>query len=288
MRKQNYRKKVSRRPRSKKGVVRSALAKSWKKSVARVVKKTLSSHVEVKSASYVSTVTPVNTLAGSSSMIGTNVIPVSPYWDSTIATDRFLRISQGTGEANRVGNVIRTKSCKGKIVIYPKPYNVANNPSDSNRPTLVTFWCVSPKNKFMSPSTAANRFDIGLFDNGNTVDGYRSQLLDLVQPINNDLFTLHFKRTYKLGHATYDNGIAGDGDQEFWTNNDYKMNHIINFDFTKFMPKRIVYQDGDDIPNCKTLYLFVGIAKADGSSYSSSSNYPVDMYLNLDFRYTDM
>lgn len=221
-------------------------------------------------------------------MVATNVFCLTPYWDPSVTADRFIQISQGTGEANRVGNEIRLQSLKGKVVLYPAPYNTGTNPSDSARPTIVTFWCVTPKQKFMSPTLAAQRFDLGLYDDGNAVRGYQSQLLDLVYPINNDMFTVHFKRSYKLGHATTDNGIVGDGDQEFWTNNDYKMNHILNFNFTKFAPKIIRFQDSTEIGLNKTLYLFVGVAKADGSAYASGSNFPVDMYLNLTCDFTDM
>lgn len=282
MRKQNYRKKSSRRPRTRGAIIRTALGKSWKKSVAKVCKRVISKQAEVKEQTWTTTTTPGNTLQSPSTMVGKNVFPLSPF-------TAFLTVNQGNGQSNRVGNVIQLKSLTGKIVLYPKPYDIANNPSDSNRPAIVTFWCVTPKQKYFTPTDMASAFDTTFFDNGNSSQGYTSSLLDLVLPFNEDKFSLHFKRSYKLGHSgPTDNGVPTDAINEYWSNNDYKMNHIINFNFTKFMPKRITFDDTTSDATCRTVYLIVGIAKADGTAYSGSSYYPVDMYMNLNLKYTDM
>lgn len=269
----------------KKAVVRKALRKASNKKIAKVCKRVVSSMIEHKQQIWTATVSPVNTLASSTGFVNTNVFCLTPNTSS-------YTIPQGTGEANRIGNVIKTTKCRMKIVLYPKPYSTVLNPSDSCRPLIVTFWCVSPKNKYLSPTDMAALYDTQFFNNGNSSQGYQSSLLDSVLPINTDVVTVHFKRQFKLGHSTTapspmnTTGSALDYNTS-WSNNDFKMNHIINFDFTRWMPKRVPFNDGSDIPFCKTLYLLVSIAKADGTAYSSGSNYPLDMYYNLDYQYID-
>lgn len=281
----NFRRKTSRRPKGKRAVIRKALRTHWKKSVAKVAKRVMERAIETKSQLNSLEVTPGNRLQTDLTMVNRNVFVLTPNPAS-------YTIQQSVGESGRVGNVITVKKMTAKIIIYPRLYSAASNPSDSARPTHVTFWCVSPKNKYLSPESMANLFKTQFFNNGNSSQGYQSQLYDNLLPINTDVVTCHFKRTYKLARSNYVDqtataAIAPFPDAAQYANNDFKMSHIINFDFTKFMPKRIPFNDNSDIPFCKTLYLLVGVAKADGTAYVSGSNYPVQMSVNFDIQYKD-
>lgn len=277
-------KKSSRRPRGRRAVIRRALAKSWKRSVAKVCKRVISRQVEVKSAQLITAVSPKNFLVTNTDYVGNNVFCITP-------TSGFISILQGDGQSDRTGNQIRTKSCKAKIVLYPKPYDsvVNNNP----KPTIVTFWCVSPKSGYMSPATMADTFDVSMWQSGSSFTGYQSQLYDMTIPINKDVLTVHFVRSYKLGHAsnygtTAIQSNASNSTNAQYSTNEYKLNHIINFDFTRFLPKTIKFNDNSALSNAKTVYLIVGIANADGTTFSSGTGQqPVDMWMTLDYKYTD-
>lgn len=282
--KRKYRRRALRKSSGKKAVVRKALRKSATKRVARVCKRVISSMAEVKTTQTTYTVSPRNQLDTQANFLLNNVIPLSPNND-------INPIIQGTNQEQRTGNSITTKYCKGRFVLYPNPYSAINNVNA--KPTIVKFWCVSAKDGYMSPSSMSNIFDISMFQEGSTSTGYTSTLVDLISPINKDVLTLHWSRTYKLGHSTvYGNANAttSPGNVEAqWANNDYKMNHIINFDFTKHMKKTFTYNDNTAIPNGKNLFLLVGICYADGRPFSSASTeLPVGMYYTIDYGYTDM
>lgn len=274
--------KSSRRPRSRKAVVRKALRKNTNSRISKVVKRVLSRQLEVKSKQYVNTASPKNFLSPSADFVGNNVFSITP----TIGS---IEILQGDGASERTGNQIRTKSAKMRIVLYPKKYVTGVNEQPS--PTIVTFWCVTPKQGYLNPASMADAFDTSMWQLNNTSTGYQSQLYDMTIPLNKDLFTVHFKRSYKLGHATmYGSPNAGVGEglnQAQWANNDYKLNHVINFDFTRFLPKNIKFNDTTAAAASKTVYLICGIARADGSIFSNASQLPVDMWYTMDYRYTD-
>lgn len=269
-------KKVGRVPR-KRTVVRKALRTAWKKSVAKVCKKVISRQAEVKSYEYETAISPCtiygNALAGntqttSANYYGYNVIPIHP-------ASTFIDILQGTAQNQRVGNQITIKGAKMRIVLLPRPYDVTNNPSQSNRPTNVTFMLVSPKLSSAAPATMCDIFANSIFQTVNsgsklsTSIGYQSNLYDTVRSVNKDVVTVHWSRTYKLGHDSYNNNLAADDTFEYWANNDYKMNRIISFDFSKHIPKTIKYNDNSGAAQCRTLYLLVLLAKPDGTQYSA-------------------
>lgn len=282
--KRKYRRRTGIRSKGKKAVVRKALRKSSNKRVAKICKRVISSMAEVKTSQTTYTVSPRNQLDTQANFLLNNVICVSPNID-------INPIIQGTDQEKRIGNQIRTKYCKARIVLYPNPYSAQSNVNA--KPTIVKFWCVSAKDGYYSPSEMANVFDISMFQEGNTSTGYTSTLVDLISPINKDQLTLHWSRTYKLGHSTMyssPNASAGTALNEAqWSNNDYKMNHIINFDFTKHMKKTFDYNDNQTTPNGRNLFLLVGICYADGRPFTSATTeLPVGMYYTIDYGFTDM
>lgn len=302
----NLKKSFKPRRSSKKRIVRKALGKSWKKSVSRVVKKVISRQAEVKSFEYEASLSPCtiygNALAGNTNpssggsytnFYGYNVIPLHP-------ASTFIDIQQGTAANQRSGNQLSIKSAKMRLVLLPRPYAQSSNPSDSNRPTNVTFMLVSPRLSSAAPATMCDIFGQSMFQKVgsgtpgvSTSIGYTSTLFDTVRSLNKDVITVHWTRTYKIGHDSYNNNLATDDGFEYWANNDYKMNKIISFNFTKHIPKNIRYNDNTGAAQCRTLYLLVLLAKPDGTSYTALPSpqfgpQPIDMWYKYQINYTDM
>lgn len=269
---------------SRKGISRKAgVKKLTKKSVASICKQVLQGQAEVKSVQTLGAVSPRNALDTVANLAGNNVFQVSP---NSILGD----ITQGTGPSQRVGNVCRLKKCQMDIVLYPKPYNVTNNADP--RPMIVTFWCVSPKTGYESLNEMATLFDASFFQNNASSAGYASDLTDIVRIPNLDLVTVHWKRSYKLGHSTHyaqpDQTTEPYPSNVQFANNDYKMNHIIKFDFTKHCQKKIIYNDTSGIAIGKTVYLFCSIARADGTSFGTAADLPVDLWYQHRVEFTDI
>lgn len=282
--KRKYRRRPLRKSPSKKTVVRKALRKSNNQRVAKVCKKVISNMAEVKSSQTTYTVSLRNAQDTVSNFILNNVIMVSPNTD-------INPIIQGTNSEQRTGNKIRTKYCKGKIILYPNPSSAVSNINP--KPCIIRFYCVSPKDGYYSASEMATVFDTSFYQDGNTTAGYSGTLVDLISTVNKDILTLHWTRTYKLGHATMANSSVSSSQvplqEAQWSNNDYKMNHIINFDFTKHVQKNFTFNDNASTPQGKSTFLIAEMCYADGRPFTSaSSELPVGMYYQIDYGFTDM
>lgn len=285
----NYIKRKYRRRgvgKSKKAVVRKALRKNSQQKVAKVCKRVISNMAEVKSNQTTYITSPRNQLAAVADLPLNNVFMVSPNTD-------INPITQGTTSESRSGNKIRTKYCKARIIITPNDYDATNNTIP--KPVIVKFWCVTPKDGYYSASEMATAFKTSFFQDGNTSQGYSSNLVDLVSTVNKDVFTLHWSKSYKLGYSSMYavSGTGGSGTQPspyaLWQNNDYKMNHIINFDFTKHIQKTFTYNDNAVTPNGKSTFLIVGLANADGTPFTSAAGQnPVGLWAQFDYGFTDM
>lgn len=269
--------KVTRKPR------KAGMGKVQRKSVAAICRQVIQSQAEVKSIQTNGAVSPRNFLDTTANYVGANVFMVSPNND-------LGNVVQGTGPAQRIGNEIRVKKATMDIILYPKPYSVSVNPNP--RPCIVTFWCVSPKTGYESASDMAAVFDSFFFQAGGSTDGYAFNLTDVVRAVNTDILTVHWKRCYKLGHATHyaqpNQATEPYPSNVQFANNDYKMNQIIKFDFTKHIQKTIKYNDTSSVPMAKTLFLICSIARADGSTFSSASDLPVDMWYQHNLEFTDI
>lgn len=273
-----FNKKSSRRPRGRRAIVKRALAKSWKRSVAKVCKRVISKQAEIKNANSSFSIAPHNTLALTSDIATQNILWVSP-------NSSQLPIIQGVRQDERVGNKIKTKRCKLKVIMYPKPYDATINPTP--QPQIVTMWCVSAKIGYTSNTSMATIFDTNFFQDGFTSTGYLSQLIDSISEVNSDAITLHWKRSFKLGHSYHPQYNTSHVDAQF-SNNDYKMNHIRQFDLTKALKKTYTFDDTNNTPNDRSTFIIFGVANANGQLFTNGAYRPVDVYATLDYYYTDM
>lgn len=274
--------KARRVPR-KRTIVRKAIRSAWKKSVASVCKSVLAKQVEVKRSNSTFSIAPYNTLASVANIADQNILWVSPN-----ATN--LPIIQGVRQDERVGNKVRTKRCILKVIMYPKPYDSIINPTP--KPQIVTMWCVSARIGYASNTSMATIFDTNFFQDGFTSTGYLSQLLDSISEVNGEAVQLHWKRSFKLGHATHyaqpNQATEPYPSNVQYSNNDYKMNIIRQFDLTKAMKKTYTFDDTNNTPNDRSTFIIFGVANADGTTFANAAYRPVDVYAALDYHYTDM
>lgn len=271
---------------STKKVIRKALTKSANSKIAKVCKRVIGRMAEVKSSQEYLTYSPVNATGSAADYQVNNIFMVSPNPD-------INSIDQGTGAQNRTGNVISTKRLIANIGLYPKPYTSTNNINPC--PMIVNIWCVSAKEGFVSNVDMSNIFDNQFFQEGNSFYGYTSTWRDTIGTLNKDVLQVHFKRTYKLGHSTQyaapNAASTVSVNNAQWSNNEYKLNHIIRYDLTKFASKKYVYNDGPSnvFPSNKNLFLIIGYQKADGTAFTSpTTERMLDFYLQVDYEFTDM
>lgn len=193
-----------------------------------------------------------------------------------------LPISQGTGQANRVGNKIQTQSCTLKGALLPLPYNATTNPNP--RPMVVTMFFFLDRrspNTIPTPQASAD-----FYQNGNGAGTFDTELVDGLAPVNTDCYRIFMKRTFRVGCASY----AGTGNlpaQQNYSNNDFPMLVRFKLNVTKHLPKTYKFADNNTSPTNRRLYWMCLVNWADGNAMSATTR-PLEMQFIQDYRWKDL
>lgn len=208
-----------------------------------------------------------------------NIVQLTP----SNATNSTYTIIQGTGQGARVGNVIQLRKAVFRYVMYPLQYNVTSNPTP--KPLLVNMWIFSIKRGIASLTVADawNIFNGTIFANGSSNNGTTNNLFDLVSIPNNEVIQTHYRRTVKLSPAS--NFLSG-ATVANYANNDYKLNCMGKINITKYLPKRIVFNDTDNNSSSKQVFLVCTPYNADGTTIASTT-FPSAWFYGIDVEYED-
>lgn len=193
-----------------------------------------------------------------------------------------FQIQQGTGQADRVGDRIQITRCTLKGTIVPNIYDVTTNPAP--QPCVVQLIVFYDKlNTTIYPAPfAANNF----FQFGNTVAGFRNDLVDNWAMINSDRYTVVLRKHWKLGYAAY-GGTGTTAAAQAFTNNDFKLNHEFSLDMTKYLVKNVKYQDNNIDPTTRGLWFTFVATASDGTAYGAG-RIPAHVQYSQDLTYIDV
>jgi len=207
-----------------------------------------------------------------------NSIPITPYAS-------FLTINQGTGQADRIGDKITVSNVMLRMVFTPKPYNGSTNLTP--KPQLIKLFLVNAKS-INTINTRPNQANMNtFFQEGNSYASPAGDLFDMIEEVNRDAWSLYATKTIKLGYGSY-NGTGFDSSHQYFENNDYKLNHIIKWDITKYIPQTMQWNDASANPASRGLFLVILCANADGSAPASTSIVPVNMNYDITIKYKDL
>lgn len=191
-----------------------------------------------------------------------------------------LPILQGTGQAERIGNTIKTRKLLLKYVLYPLPYQATV--TDQPQPQEVIIWIGYLKNNRLKKPDALDFVEF--FQNGNSVSPPYSNLWDISLPVNTDLFHICKTIRHKLGHAIYTDYI-GIKPMSYFSNNDFKLNVSRSVDCTAYLNKTLKYVDGNTDPDTG-LYMWMTAVNSDGT-ISTFNVATVGMFYTLKYEYED-
>jgi len=236
---------------------------NFKVNVERVMQR----RVEVKKAQVTANPINVTSYFVSNSM---NVASMIPY----------NNITQGTGQSNRIGNRIRTRSCKFSFVISPNSYNATLNNPMLPQEVIIYFGVVKNSKAIEPTSTDFSR----LFQNNGSQTAPNGTLLDLTQEFNTDYWTIRKVVRYKVGTANYGGTGSSPNDQSF-ANNDFKLNIVRTLDLTSICPKQLMFNDTVAQPTNDGLFMWVQCVPANGSQGSSLR--PLRMEYCIRYSYED-
>lgn len=203
-----------------------------------------------------------------------SIFPVSPY-------PAYLQIDQGVGEAQRIGNVIKTKKLIFKGIIWNAAYNATSN--NDPQPTLVNMWIISDRE---GPTSLPNSDITSQFVQlGNANQGLTDALVDTLVSINTDRYRVFVRKTFKLGYSAY-TGTSADPDRQAYTNNDFKLSCKFKIDLTKHLPKKVKFNDNNSIPMTRGLFAVFQTLNANGTTIVNTQRVAGLAY-TLDYHYED-
>lgn len=220
--------------------VKSAVRKYKTKVFNNRVKNAMRQLVEAKDVSVrgAFTIVPFNT-GNANTCDTTNIISFDPV------------INQGTGHAQRIGNVIQMVNCRMSFIITCQPSVSSLIAPQPTVVKLIFFYDREDTNSLPTPYQNGN-----FYDNNNAAQQFTGRLPDLFYKINTDRYRILGQRSYKLGFAANSGTNASPTYQNF-TNNDSKMFIRGSVDCTKWIIKHQKFNDNLGTAMTRKLYCLV-------------------------------
>lgn len=231
---------------------------------------------------------------GSTNLVGTGnasfdgqIFALAPT--TTTADPKAIVLQQGDLQADRVGNQVTTQKNIFSFVATLLPWNASTNANP--RPVYLTAWVFSIKGGQYGTTVGdvENLVKSRFFNTGNSYSGFLDNVVDQIRTVNEDVFTLHAKKVFKLGNAsTFASGAGGatPTSAQGYTNNDFSMIVKYDMDVTKFTPKTIRYNDNDGSQFGVQRWIMFTLQNCDGSAVASAV--PVELYYNHSYMYSDL
>jgi len=243
-----------------------------KEEIKAMIKEEIARETENKTAQDVNNNVSLYYPAQGALFDSSNTIQLSPGSTS-------CAINQGVANGARVGNEIRMKKGEIDMVFYPTPYDVTVNPDPApNIVTLKLFYDKRVPSTFPFPRP-------DFFQLNSSSQGIIGDLRDQISPINTDAYRVLATKTFKLGYSKYD-GTSFDSAQQAFSNNDYLLNKIIRWDFTKHLVKAVKYNDNLSDPVTRGLWMEVMITPSSGA-IGLAGVIPVKVSYNTFIEYED-
>lgn len=194
-----------------------------------------------------------------------------------------FQIAQGTGESNRIGNVINVVKQTFRYCITMAP-QVVNGTAIPCYVRLIFFYDRADTNSLPTPYTNANFVDFG-----NTSTQFKGDVSDLFYRYNTDRYRIMGVRTHKLGWATngqYTNATTLQN--QLYSNNDSKMTVMGTVDLTKMVIKKQKFNDNFVLTYSRGLYCMVHTVTQDGLPLPPNTNRSlIKITYQIEQKYTD-
>ena len=200
--------------------------------------------------------------------------PITPYTG-------YLTIPQGVGQNQRIGNEIKIRKVFLRYVLRPQGYNVDNNPFPA--PCQIDMYLGRTR---ICPGDQPIAADFNnLFQSGSASLAPVGSLNDLVSNPNTDYFTIKKRWSHKLGYANYQ-GTGAINANQYFANNDFKLNVVKKLDITKLCPKTLKFNDTLNTVQGPGLFFWYQAVNA-GGGVNGSTVLPAHITFWIDIQYED-
>lgn len=220
----------------------------------------------------------------------TNSAVVTAYtFSTTLGVTTCLptvNISQSLGQSGRIGNTIKTRKLMFNFYLYPLPFADPSNTIPKPQEVLIFLGKVKGQ-KDRTPITTDFQ---KLWQNGNSSTQPYSDLRDLTQIVNKDYWIVYKVMRFKIGTASYEGFSTTplqvpQQAQQYYANNDFKLNVVRRMNITKYCPKTLKFNDTTLSPSNDNLFMWHLCVNSDGSVASSPS--PINIGYSFQYEYED-
>lgn len=271
-----------------KRTAKKVIKKENNRRLRKFVKKVIQNSAEVKTISRRGTKALTTLQSGcTQGDLNTNTFILTPVTSGSYEYTNLggYSISQGNTDGARDGVQVQVKRGSFHIAMSLNSYSIGTNAVPC--PMIVRFYFYRQK---LNPNTYPVVNNLcgssgNFFQDGTSQTAFIGSLADLNMKINNERYTYLGHLTYKLGNASY-TGQGASGYEQYFANNEYKLNIVKKINITKWLPKKFNW---DDTGNIITPYLLctVQIVPAYGSA-PMLAQYPCSVTYNTEIEFTDL
>lgn len=183
-----------------------------------------------------------------------NAYPMLPYTG-------YLTIPQGVTQGTRIGNICKVKRVTLNYTLLPLGYNITTNPNMLPF-TVVLYLGAVKQYKGLLPQSS----DVALlYQLGASTVAPSGTLSDLIYNINKDNWDMKKVWTHKIGYAANEwNG--GSSTNQYYTNNDFKLNAFRRMDITKHCAKTMKFNDSIATQQGNNLFFMFQTIQSNGTA----------------------
>ena len=238
--------------------------------IKKYVKKTLHTEIENKSVQ-INYSTSFGNVSESPEFNAYPMCPQAGYWS----------IAQSVGQGGRVGNVIKPIKVFLNYILRPTPYDVTVNAFPQPCEVQMMLGYVKP-----TPSSVPTAGDVSqLFQSGSSITAPVGTLRDIISIVNTDYWVIKKRWTHKIGYSSA-SGLGSNGANQYFANNDFKMNVVKRMNITKMIPNKCTFNDNSVSVMQRNLYLMFYSVASDGSTFGAT-RLPTFIEYCIDFVYVD-
>lgn len=201
---------------------------------------------------------------------------------STFPASAYItpQLSQGTQDAQRIGNKVK---CVGGTVtgfVNLLPYNAVTNTAPP--PSWVKIWLCSYKRQQTNSITNTDA-DSAFFRVNNANLAFQGTMLDMCLPVNDDSWMVHDTRQFKIGATAANAAGTSPLSSGTWTD-DSEMSKKFTFDL-KGVIGTLTFNDATVVPTNKNLWLLFQVVNADGNTSGLTAS---EYHYVADFKFVDI
>lgn len=250
---------------------------------AKKVQAVIKRNAETKSIQFFIDNTAVSDYKTGQPAFGPNSMTVIPLTPDGF----FMPISQGAGQAQRIGNQIALSKVTLRGIINARTFNTDEDDTNNEpMPFLFKMWIGYQKD------TALNYVDGQLpqfFQSGGTSVDPDGTLMDTFRKVNTDKYVVVATRTFKVGAESIINSQATTANSynQLYANNDFKFVQQFSIDVTKHCVKNVKYNDTGLAPMTRGLYWWYEAINPVGVNMTVN-RFPCNLSYEIDVQYKDI